>query len=82
MEEDSKNKILVHCFAGKSRATTFTVAYMIAERKVNLKDALEHVWEVRAIAEPNPGFMEQLKLFEMAKLGYNSDFTLLEGKFS
>ena len=73
---------MVHCFAGKSRATTFTIAYMISEKGYSLKDALEHIWTVRPIAEPNPGFMNQLKIFELAKLGYNSDFTLLEGKFA
>lgn len=31
LASDPKNKILVHCFAGKSRASTVTLAYLIAE---------------------------------------------------
>lgn len=52
-----KNKVLVHCFAGKSRATTFTLCYMIKEMKISLKEGLERIWKVRPIAAPNPGFM-------------------------
>ena len=56
-DQPPKNKVLVHCFAGKSRATAFTIAYLMKERKINLKDGLELVWKVRSIAAPNPGFM-------------------------
>ena len=55
--ETPKNKVLIHCFAGKSRATSFLLAYMIKEKGINLKDGLEMVWKVRTIAAPNPGFM-------------------------
>lgn len=64
LDEDPKNKILIHCFAGKSRAATFTLAYMISVKGMSLKDALEHIWTVRPICAPNPGFMEQLKSLE------------------
>ena len=82
MDEDPNHKILVHCFAGKSRATTFTLAYMIAMRGMNLKDALELVWTVRPIAAPNPGFMTQLKAYEKEKLGNNSQISVMQGKFA
>ena len=52
-----KNKILVHCFAGKSRATSITLAYLLKEKQINLKDGLDMIWKVRPIAAPNPGFM-------------------------
>jgi protein-tyrosine phosphatase len=52
------NKILIHCFAGKSRATSFTIAYLIHKFKMSLKDALILVRSVRPIAEPNPGFID------------------------
>jgi protein-tyrosine phosphatase len=55
--EEIKNKVLIHCFAGKSRATSFLLAYLIKERKIPLKEGLELVWKVRPIAAPNPGFM-------------------------
>lgn len=55
--EPLKHKILVHCFAGKSRATSFTLAYLMKEKQISLKDGLEMIWKVRPIAAPNPGFM-------------------------
>ena len=56
-EGEIKNKILVHCFAGKSRATSFTLAYLLKVKQISLKDGLEMIWKVRPIAAPNPGFM-------------------------
>ena len=46
----AKGKILVHCFAGKSRASTVTLSFVMAEMKVNLKDAFAHLKERRPIA--------------------------------
>jgi protein-tyrosine phosphatase len=54
---NNKGKVLVHCFAGKSRATSFTLGYLIKEKKISLKESLELIWKVRPIAAPNPGFM-------------------------
>ena len=77
--EPPKNKVLVHCYAGKSRATTLVLSYMIREKKVNLKDALTRVKEVRPVAAPNPGFMIQLKTIEKATLGRMSECDVMQG---
>jgi hypothetical protein len=79
VDQPPKNKVLVHCFAGKSRATTFLLAYLIKERKINLKDGLDLVWKVRPIAAPNPGFMIQLKALEKNVLGATSDCDVMQG---
>ena len=71
--EAPKNKVLVHCFAGKSRATSFTLAYLMKEKKINLKDGLDMIWKVRPIAAPNPGFMIQLKALEKDVFKENSE---------
>ena len=63
--ENPNHKVLIHCFAGKSRATAFTLNYLITHREFDLKQGLEHIWKVRSIAAPNPGFMEQLKALEL-----------------
>ena len=60
IEENSDDKVLIHCFPGKSRASVFTIAYLIAEKQMNLKESLELVKGVRPVAAPNPGFMAQL----------------------
>ena len=77
--ETPKNKILIHCFAGKSRATSFLLAYMIKVKKINLKDGLEKIWAVRPIAAPNPGFMIQLKALEKDTLNEVSECDVMQG---
>ena len=78
-EKEPVNKVLVHCFAGKSRATTFTLAYMMIKRGFTLKDGLEHIWKVRPIAAPNPGFMIQLKALEKKTHGEISECEVVLG---
>ena len=75
--EEPKHKVLVHCFAGKSRATSFTLAYMMKERNIALKEGLELIWKVRPIAAPNPGFMVQLKALERNTFGTNSEVEVM-----
>jgi hypothetical protein len=77
--EPPKNKVLIHCFAGKSRATSFLLAYLIKEKGINLKDGLERVWKVRPIAAPNPGFMIQLKALEKNVLNQSSECDVMQG---
>ena len=48
--KEAKGKILVHCFAGKSRASTITLSYMMAEMQVDLKQSFEHLKSQRPIA--------------------------------
>ncbi|CAD8175661.1 unnamed protein product [Paramecium pentaurelia] len=60
---NSKQNILVHCFAGKSRSTTFIIAYLIKNHKMTVNDALELVKTKRQIAQPNTGFMKQLQQY-------------------
>ena len=55
--EEPKCKVLVHCFAGKSRATSFMLSYLLKERKIPLNEGLKIIWAARPIAAPNPGFM-------------------------
>lgn len=47
---------------------------------MNLKTALDHVRSKRPIAEPNPGFMIQLKAFEKVIFGTMSDCPIMISK--
>ena len=76
LEEDPKNKVLVHCFAGKSRATTITCSFLMTHLRWTLRDSLLHVRACRPIAFPNIGFLVQLKAFESTLLGQCSDVPL------
>lgn len=57
---------LVHCRAGISRSVTVVVAYLMKRYGMNLYQALSHVRCKRPQANPNPGFILQLKDFEQS----------------
>lgn len=49
---------------GKSRSATIVCAYLMWKYGVSPKTALEQLCEGRPVCEPNPGFQEQLKVYE------------------
>ena len=56
----SGGKVLVHCFAGKSRSATICIAYLLKTSGMEYHAAFELVREARPIINPNPGFCIQL----------------------
>ncbi|ETV82480.1 hypothetical protein H257_05104 [Aphanomyces astaci] len=56
-------KVLVHCFAGKSRSATLVIAYLIATHHMSYESALALVRQVRPQAQPNEGFAVQLNMY-------------------
>jgi len=57
-------KVLIHCFAGKSRSTTIMISYLIKYHKMSVDEALKLIREKRSVAQPNMGFLKQLRLYE------------------
>lgn len=55
--------VLVHCYAGQSRSSALVMAHLIRTRCISVEDALQCVRAVRQSAEPNAGFIRQLKEF-------------------
>mmetsp|Transcript_8517 Transcript_8517/g.24434 ORF Transcript_8517/g.24434 Transcript_8517/m.24434 type:complete len:324 (+) Transcript_8517:169-1140(+) len=55
--------VLVHCNAGVSRSTAVVIAYLMRSEKRSTDAALEALREAHPAAQPNDGFMEQLRLF-------------------
>ena len=49
---------------GKSRSTSFVIAYLMKIKKMNLNIALDFVRNCRKIASPNVSFIKQLKDYE------------------
>ncbi|KAG0735799.1 hypothetical protein G6F57_010447 [Rhizopus arrhizus] len=56
--------ILVHCLAGVSRSPTVVAAYLMVTEKRRFKEALALIKRVRPFVNPNPGFLNQLRLFQ------------------
>lgn len=57
-------KVLVHCFAGKSRSASIVIGYIMKTLKINFEDALDYVAKKRNCIEPNFGFCRQLIQFQ------------------
>jgi hypothetical protein len=58
------NKILVHCAMGRSRSVSIVIAFLIKYHKMTTEKALEMIKKVRPCAQPNDGFIKQLKEYE------------------
>ena len=68
-----EDKILVHCAAGASRSATIVIAYLMWNKKMPYKEALAFVKKKRSIVWPNPGFTDQLEIFEKELIDKNYD---------
>ena len=80
IEEAIKNggKVFVHCHAGISRSSTLIIAYMIKNLNYTFEDALAYCKEKRNKINPNSGFQEQLRKYEIELKGKKIE----EGKIS
>ena len=63
----AKRRVLVHCFAGRSRSVAVLAAYLCREDGLSLEDALDHIRKFRAVAKPNVGFCVQLNVYVSCK---------------
>lgn len=61
---DDEGGVFVHCAMGKSRSATLVVAYLMWKYKLDPKVALDQLCEGRPVCDPNPGFKEQLEVWE------------------
>jgi len=66
---DNKN-VIVHCAAGMSRSPTLVIAYLMIENRWCYEEAFNFVKRRRPIAEPNIGFVKQLKALEYKLKSY------------
>eukprot|EP00897_Mesotaenium_endlicherianum_P004553 jgi/Mesen1/4125/ME000218S03236 len=57
-------KVLVHCFAGRSRSVTVVIAYLMREKRLRFLAAYRHTARCRPEAAPNAGFIAQLQAYE------------------
>lgn len=60
----SESNVLVHCLMGQSRSVSVVSAYLMCTQALSLKESLELIKKEKGDAQPNPGFLYQLWLFE------------------
>jgi len=68
----AEGSILVHCKAGQSRSATVVIAHLMREERWTTNKALSFVQQRRPSVQPNIGFMEQLRAFEV-RLGLHDN---------
>jgi len=64
--------ILVHCMAGVSRSASVVIAYLMTRKDMRFHQALSMVSDIREVAAPNDGFMDQLIMLERCKHDYKA----------
>lgn len=60
-------KVLVHCQAGRSRSASAIIYCLIRAGGIALEEALAYTRRCRQAAEPNPGFMDQLRAVALSE---------------
>ncbi|XP_055609197.1 dual specificity protein phosphatase MPK-4 [Uranotaenia lowii] len=68
-----ERNILVHCYFGVSRSATIVIAYLMEKYRIGFDAALHRVKSKRRFVMPNPGFINQLKLYSI--MGFRIDPT-------
>lgn len=60
----NNGRVLVHCAAGISRASTIVIAFLMWRLKLPLAHACSLLKSIRPVIWPNDGFVEQLRAYE------------------
>lgn len=69
--DEQQTPVLVHCVYGQSRSAAICVAFLMATRRMALRDAYDAVQRARPCIFINTGFLRQLALFE--RMGGDAD---------
>ncbi len=68
--------VLVHCEEGISRSSTIVTSYLMRYHQMKRNEAYVKVKANRPVIDPNPGFYQQLKVFEYFLFSNEEDQTL------
>lgn len=55
--------VLVHCYTGVSRSSSFVIAYMMRKKFMSYDDAKAFVKKQRNVIHPNDNFHRQLQAY-------------------
>lgn len=64
IKDEGAGGVFVHCAMGKSRSATLVVAYLMWKYHLDAGTALAQLCEGRPVCDPNPGFKEQLLVWQ------------------
>ncbi|KAH8900834.1 phosphatases II [Thozetella sp. PMI_491] len=76
-KEDESAKVMVFCQHGISRSVTLALSYMIKSEKLTLGEAFAKLRAARTEAEPNHGFLRELRQLEQRLYGQVTTTELL-----
>jgi protein-tyrosine phosphatase len=68
--DGNKNRVLVHCAMGMSRSATGAIMFLMRLFQCGFEDVFEFVKTQRQETDPNEGFIEQLRRFELQKWNF------------
>ena len=71
---EHKHNILIYSFNGRSRSTTFILAYFMKIKGLTLQKALQSLSQICPLAQPNESFMHQLMIFDQTLFGNSSTY--------
>jgi protein-tyrosine phosphatase len=67
IKRNPENKVLIHCYAGKSRSASIVIYFLMKKFGLTYKDAHNFLKSKRNIIKPNQSYMRQLKSLETKK---------------
>jgi protein-tyrosine phosphatase len=64
LNEDPKNKVMVHCNMGISRSSAIVIMFLMRYLKMSYDEAHAHVKMQRSYIRPNATFEKELRTYE------------------
>lgn len=65
LDSSPDHRVYIHCYAGISRSSTLLTAYLMLRHTIAADEALAFIRSSRHCVNPNPGFYDALKLWEL-----------------
>ena len=61
INKHNNKKILVHCYMGSSRSAIIIINYLVFQKNMELKDAIDFLKQKRNLININENFVDDLK---------------------
>jgi atypical dual specificity phosphatase len=71
------SRVFIHCKAGRGRAATLTLCYLLATTRLSPKEAIKHILSRRHVVEPSVQNFKVVQKFVQRLKYYDNDFETL-----